>query len=440
MPASPARAVLLCAALASAVPASTGAGDAPQTPGSGRVRLAVAGLVHGHVRGFLRALNGRTDVELVGIAEPDAALRATVLAENKLPASVGFASLDEMLDRAQPEAIATFTSTFDHPLVVEAAARRHVARHDGEAAGGKRRRRRAIRRAAERSGIQVIVNYETTWYPSHGGDLADDEGQKRRPARSARWSRWTATRARRRSASGRSSSPWLTDPVKNGGGALFDFGCYGANLMTWLMDNAAAARGDRDPQHEQAGDLPARRRRGDDPPCEYPKAQGIMQASWNWPFGRKDFEVYGEQAYAIARVRRHLRGPPARTRGGTPCGRAPRCRRARCGVVSGRRGARRVKPSGLSSLENNLIVTEILAAARESAESGRTIKLAPRATAERLSGGLHKPLELGRLMNAAAWMQDARCRMSDAGCRMQACRMQNLAFICIRHSGIRHPA
>ena len=28
---------------------------------------------------------------------------------------------------------------------------------------------------------------------------------------------------------------WLTDPVKNGGGALVDFGCYGAYPMTWLM-------------------------------------------------------------------------------------------------------------------------------------------------------------------------------------------------------------
>ena len=28
---------------------------------------------------------------------------------------------------------------------------------------------------------------------------------------------------------------WLTDPVQNGGGALMDFGCYGANLMTYLM-------------------------------------------------------------------------------------------------------------------------------------------------------------------------------------------------------------
>ena len=32
---------------------------------------------------------------------------------------------------------------------------------------------------------------------------------------------------------------WLTDPVKNGGGAVVDFGCYGANLMTGLMNGKA---------------------------------------------------------------------------------------------------------------------------------------------------------------------------------------------------------
>ena len=35
---------------------------------------------------------------------------------------------------------------------------------------------------------------------------------------------------------------WLSDPVKNGAGALFDFGCYGANLMTWMMDNQRPLR------------------------------------------------------------------------------------------------------------------------------------------------------------------------------------------------------
>jgi predicted dehydrogenase len=45
-------------------------------------------------------------------------------------------------------------------------------------------------------------------------------------------------------------------------------------------------------------------------------------------------------------------------------------------LVSIVRGER--KPDGLSSLENNLVVTEILDAARESARTGKTITLAPR--------------------------------------------------------------
>ncbi len=28
---------------------------------------------------------------------------------------------------------------------------------------------------------------------------------------------------------------WLTDPVLNGGGAVTDFGCYGADLITWIL-------------------------------------------------------------------------------------------------------------------------------------------------------------------------------------------------------------
>ena len=35
---------------------------------------------------------------------------------------------------------------------------------------------------------------------------------------------------------------WLTDPESNGGGAITDFGCYGANLMTWLMEGRKPLR------------------------------------------------------------------------------------------------------------------------------------------------------------------------------------------------------
>ena len=57
---------------------------------------------------------------------------------------------------------------------------------------------------------------------------------------------------------------WLTDPVKNGAGALFDFGCYGANLMTWLMDNQRPLAVTAVTQQFKPDDLSEGGRRGDD--------------------------------------------------------------------------------------------------------------------------------------------------------------------------------
>jgi predicted dehydrogenase len=31
----------------------------------------------------------------------------------------------------------------------------------------------------------------------------------------------------------------------------------------------------------------------------YPKAQAIFQASWNWPYNRKDMEIYGRDGYVL---------------------------------------------------------------------------------------------------------------------------------------------
>src|SRR4029450_6093504 len=111
----------------------------------------------------------------------------------------------------------------------------------------------------------------------------------------------------------------LSDPVRNGGGALFDFGCYGANLMTWMMDGRRPLAVTAVTQQFQPGVYP----RVDDEATivlEYPAAQGIIQASWNWPVGRKDFEVYGERGLAIATGgagrRVALAGEPERA--GTP--------------------------------------------------------------------------------------------------------------------------
>jgi len=263
----------------------------------------------------------------------------------------------------------------DGRAVVEAAAARrvHVMMEKPLAVSNAHAQR--IRRAAEKGNIQVLVNYETTWYPSHG----------------TMWTilkeRGAAGDIRKMVALDGHSGPkaikvqpeffeWLSDPVKNGAGALFDFGCYGANLMTWMMDNQRPLSVSAITQHFQPEVYP----RVDDEATillEYPKAQGIIQASWNWPFNRKDFEVYGEHGLAVATGGNGLRValPKEPEHAVTPDPRPPDERDSISHLIAVVRGTR--KPNALSSLENNLIATEILEAARESARTRQRVTLTP---------------------------------------------------------------
>jgi len=339
------------------------------------LRLAIAGLVHGHVSGFLRAAQVRKDVELVGVFEPDASLLRQYAERYKFPDTAIFTDLVSMIDRAKPEAIASFTNTFEHPAVVEAAAARrvHVMMEKPLAVSNAHAQR--IRRAAEKGSIHVLVNYETTWYPSHGAMWTLIKEQR------------AAGEIRKMVALDGHSGPkaikvqpefleWLSDPVKNGAGALFDFGCYGANLMTWMMDNQRPLAVTAITQQFQPDVYP----RVDDEATillEYPKAQGIIQASWNWPFNRKDFEVYGDHGLAIATGGSGLRValPKEPEHAVTPEPRAPDERDSISHLMAVVRGTR--KPNALSSLENNLIATEILDAARESARTRKRVTLGP---------------------------------------------------------------
>jgi scyllo-inositol 2-dehydrogenase (NADP+) len=357
---------LLVTFLAPAPPEQQVAADRP-------LRLAIAGLVHGHVSGFLRGAQGRKDVDIVGVYDPDAALLQQYGERYKIGPEARFTSLDEMLDRTKPEAVASFTNTYDHAAVVDAAAKRriHVMMEKPlavSAADGER-----IRRAAERGGVQVFVNYETTWYPSHGEIWTLMKEQR------------AAGEIRKMVAMDGHQGPkainvqpeffaWLSDPVKNGAGALYDFGCYGANLMTWLMDGQRPVAVTAVTQQFQPAVYP----RVDDEATilvEYPRAQGIIQASWNWPANRKDLEVYGERGYAIATGGNGLRvamsGKPEQTI--TPAPRAADEHDSIAHLIAVARGTR--KPNALSSLDNNIIVTEILAAARDSARTHRRVTL-----------------------------------------------------------------
>ena len=340
------------------------------------LRLALAGLAHGHVDGFLRAAGKRADVAIVGIYDGDEALRKKYASKYGLTDKVLFGDLSAMLTETKPEAIAAFSNTFDHAAIVEAAAERRIPVMMEKPLAVSMDHARRIEQAAKRSGIPVIVNYETTWYASHGAIWKLLKEQN------------AAGEIRKMVAMDGHFGPkeigvgpeflgWLTDPEKNGAGALFDFGCYGANLMTWLMDNQRPIAITATTQQIKPDIYP----RVDDEATiliEYPKAQGIVQGSWNWPFHRKDFEVYGQRGYAFAiggntlRVRLPKQAEETRTPEPLP----PAERDSISYLTAIARGE--LKPAGLSSLENNMIVTEILVAARESARTGKRIVLPTR--------------------------------------------------------------
>jgi predicted dehydrogenase len=234
---------------------------------------------------------------------------------------------------------------------------------------------RAIAVAARNGGIQVIVNYETTWYPGNQNAYAIVHDQH-----AIGDVRKIVVHDGHRGPKEIGCSPafleWLTDPVLNGGGALTDFGCYGADLITWLMDGQPPTAVLAVTQHIKPEVYP----KVEDEATillTYPQAQGIIQASWNWPFDRKDMEVYGRTGYVLVPQRDLLRLQKAGAEESElkllpPPVSGPFTDEVAylAAVVRGE-----IKPEGLSSLKVNLIVTEILDAARQSARTGKRIDL-----------------------------------------------------------------
>ena len=342
-----------------------------QTP---PLRLGIVGLVHGHVSGMLGNALGRKDVDLVGIVEADTALSSDYQKRFQLSGKLFFRSLESMLDAQKPEAVAVFSTTFDHRSIVEVCSGRGVHVMMEKPLAVSLEDAQAIRRASRKGNIQVLVNYETTWYRSTG-DLyrivrRDGFGEIRRLVAH------DGHRGPKEIGCGPEFLRWLTDPVLDGGGALMDFGCYGANLFTYLMGNQR-------PIAVSAVTLqlkPLIYPKVDDDATivlTYPHAVGIIQASWNWPFDRKDLEIYGSTGSArtigrdVIRLRvgeeaeKDLTSDPVSPPEDDPL-------RYLIAVVR-----KQHAPSGTSSLENNMIVSEILDAARRSAASGQAIHLPP---------------------------------------------------------------
>jgi predicted dehydrogenase len=339
--------------------------------------LAVVGLTHVHV-GWVFDSEKRGEIEIVGIVESNTQLALRLSKQFDFSMNKVYPDIPAMMKQVQPSAAAAFGSIYEHLEVVEKMAPLgvHVMVEKPLAVNIKHAKK--MYRLAKKHDIHLLTNYETTWYPSNhkardivkSGQLGDirklivRDGHKG-PGKLGLHDEFLS---------------WLFDPVQNGGGAIIDFGCYGANLSTWLMDGKKPLSVTAITQQFQ----PEYNPKVDDEATiilTYAKSQTVIQASWNWPMGRKDMEIYGLTGAVYSDNSQDIRVRIAKGYDGydETIEKLPKFESPYNSPFSYLKavieGDIQIKPTDLSSLANNMTVVEILDAARESAKKGKTVYL-----------------------------------------------------------------
>jgi len=364
------RSGILAAALA-LLPAASLAQSASRP-----LRVAIVGLVHDHVAGFLAQLPQHRDVELVGIAEPDPTLQAKYQQKYGLADNLFFKDIAKMIEQRRPDALLAYTSIADHRRVIEVGAYYGVSVMVEKPLTISLEDALAIRDIARKKHIHVLVNYETTWYPSN--KAAYDEVTRGQLGDLRRVLVQDGHQGPKEIGVSPDFLQWLTDPAQNGAGALYDFGCYGVDLMTWLMHGETPETVTAVVNHDKPSIYP---KVDDDSTIvlQYRHAQAVIQGSWNWPFSRKDMEVYGATGYAIAvgadklRVRHEYDHDDDTVTPSPLPGPESNSLSYLAAVLRGQ-----IQDRGdLSALDTNVKVMQILDAARESARTGRSVRLNP---------------------------------------------------------------
>ncbi|MCX6262515.1 MAG: Gfo/Idh/MocA family oxidoreductase [Bacteroidia bacterium] len=348
-----------------------------QSQGKKPVSVAIFRMTHDHV-GFIldRLKSNYSDLKLTGVYEPNHELVERYSKIYNLDPSLFYDNFEKLLDRVKPEAVLAFGSIFDHLTVVEACAPRGIHVMVEKPLAVNMDHANKMKALADKYKIHLLTDFETSWYPStaKSWQLVNDSnyvGTLRRvvihdghegPVEIGCSSEFLA---------------WLTDPVQNGGGAITDFGCYGANLMTFLTKGQQPISVTAVTRQFKPSIYP---KVDDDATIivSYPTSGCIIQASWNWPFGRKDMEIYGENGYIMADNKNEMR-IKNRTR-------ANELKRKVTAdnievyedpfsyFANVIRNNIMMKNYDPYSIENNMIVVKILDAARESAKTGTTVK------------------------------------------------------------------
>jgi len=339
------------------------------------LRLGIIGLVHDHVHGVFQNFKN-PDVEIVGIAEPDTALVTRYIKQYRIDKKIIYGSTEELIAKARPEAVSVFTTISDHLKVVQICAPHGISVMVEKPLAINYKQAEEMKDLAEKWGIEIITNYETTWYPVTK-EAYIKTNQDKIIGEIRKIVVHDGHKGPIEIGCSRDFTNWLTDPELNGGGAITDFGCYGTNLITYLMDGEKPLSVTAVTQQIKPDLYP----KVDDEATiiiTYPRVQGIIQASWNWPFNRKDMEIYGKTGYIITTDNVHMKiktseqSPEQSLTIGLDKAIAANPFSFFASVV---RGNIKLAQNDPSSLSLNLIAMEILDCAVQSSKEGKTIYL-----------------------------------------------------------------
>jgi len=336
------------------------------------LKVAVAGLNHDHVY-LLLNLYKEKKVEIIGIAEANSVLANKIQAQYNLPKSVFYPDLSSMLKKVKPEAVLAYNPTNEHirvaetclPLKIPVMVEKPMATTLADA--------KRIATLSKENKTPFLVNYETTWYKSNQQlkQLVD----KNEVGRVTRMIVKDGHEGPKEIGCSSYFLDWLTDPEKNGGGALMDFGCYGANLMTWIKNGERPIsvsaithrlKPETYPKVEDDATIILNYRDG---------STGIIQASWAWPYSVKDLQVYGTKAQLYAQNDKTLLKYVQHNDKPTVIPTDQLYFENHIQYLEHVLRGNQLYEDDLGSISNNVMVVEILEAAKRSAKEGKTIVL-----------------------------------------------------------------
>lgn len=336
------------------------------------LKVGIMGLNHDHIHLILTEYS-KGNVNIVGIAEPNKKLREKFGKAYNLPDSLFFDDLKKMCTTRKPAMVLGYNEVSKHVDIVETCAPLGISVMVEKPLAATLDQAKRMEFLALKYYIKVLTNYETTWYPSfqdaYNNVRADSIGMIRKMVVH------DGHQGPKEIGCSEDFLSWLTDPVLNGAGALNDFGCYGADLMTWLMKGQRPIAVTAIARHYKPNIYP---KVEDDATIlvEYPNATGQIEASWNWPFDIKDLEIFGTKGYVHAfdkdnvllKTDNHARNYVA----------APLAAPDEAPVTYFTYALQHPLKTGeydRSSLKYNMIVMQILDAAKRSIKEGKRIVL-----------------------------------------------------------------